>query len=130
MAADPIARWHQAVATRDLAALDELLADDAVFQSPAVHAPQAGKPLVLAYLRAALAVLGNDSFRYLGEWRGERSAVLEFECTLDGFYLNGVDLIGWNEEGRIVLFKVMVRPMKGLQALVARMGEVLKAGAR
>jgi len=130
MSSDPIARWHQAVAARDASVLDDLLAADAVFQSPAVHAPQAGKALAARYLTAAMAVLGNPSFRYLAEWRGERSAVLEFECTLDGFYLNGVDLIHWNEEGRIVLFKVMVRPMKGLQALVARMAEMLKAGGR
>jgi hypothetical protein len=128
MSTDPIARWHALAAARDAAALADLVADDAVFQSPAVHTPQAGKPLVLAYLRAALAVLGNDSFRYLGEWRGERSAVLEFEATLDGMYLNGVDMIRWNEAGKITHFKVMVRPVKGLQALIGRMAERLQKG--
>ncbi len=128
MPTDPIARWHAAVQARDASALDDLLADDAVFQSPAVHSPQVGKPLVRRYLAAALVVLGNESFRYLDEWRSERSAVLEFECTLDGVHVNGVDLIHWNAEGRIVLFKVMVRPMKGLQALIARMAERLQRG--
>ncbi len=128
MPPDPIARWHALAAARDASALDDLLADDAVFQSPAVHTPQAGKALTAAYLRAALAVLGNDSFRYLGEWRGERSAVLEFEATLDGMYVNGVDMIRWNEAGKITHFKVMVRPVKGLQALIGRMAERLKAG--
>lgn len=128
MPTDPLARWHEIVRTRAAAALDDLLADDAVFQSPAVHTPQAGKALAGAYLRAALDVLASDAFRYLGEWRGERSAVLEFEGQLDGMYLNGVDLIRWNEAGRITHFKVMVRPMKGLQALMARMAERLQKG--
>lgn len=128
MPTDPIARWYALAEARDPSALEALVADDAVFQSPAVHAPQAGKPLVMAYLSAAIAVLGNETFRYLSEWRGERSAVLEFECTLDGYQVNGVDIVRWNEEGRITHFKVMVRPLKGLQALVARMVEQLREG--
>jgi len=128
MPTDPIARWYALAEARDPSALEALVADDAVFQSPAVHAPQVGKRLVIAYLSAAIQVLGNDTFRYLSEWRGERSAVLEFECTLDGYQVNGVDIVHWNQEGRITRFQVMVRPMKGLQALVARMAERLQAG--
>lgn len=126
MTSSPIGRWHDMVATHDFRDIEALLADEAVFQSPAVHAPQSGKPLVAKYLRAAMSVLNNDSFRYTGEWVGEQSAVLEFEATIDGVYLNGVDLIHWNGDGRIVLFKVMVRPLKGLNLAIEFMGEALK----
>jgi hypothetical protein len=73
-------------------------------------------------------VLGSDSFRYVRELAGERDAVLEFETELDGLVVNGVDLIRWNDEGRITDFKVMVRPHKALEALMARMAAALQAG--
>lgn len=122
----PLARWHDAVAARNLDDIESLLADDAIFQSPAVHSPQVGKALVAKYLRAAISVLGHPTFSYTDEWIKARSAVLEFELTLGDIHINGVDLIHWNDEGRIVLFKVMVRPLKGLNTLVALMGEALK----
>ena len=122
-----IERWHRAVAENDFALVEELLADEAVFESPAVYRPQIGKPLVAKYLRAAMSVLNNATFRYTHEWSGERSAVLEFEVTIDDTYVNGVDIIRFDESGRIAHFKVMVRPLKGLEKLVSLMGERLQA---
>jgi len=126
----PIPAWHGIVRTRDLAALSALLADDAVFHSPVVHAPQRGRPLVLGYLGAALQVLGSESFRYVREIEGARDAVLEFEVDLDGVIVNGVDLIRWDEQGRIVDFKVMIRPMKAIERVRERMAAMLEAHAR
>jgi hypothetical protein len=120
-----VARWHEIVVSRDPVALDGLLADDVIFQSPVVHTPQVGRAITALYLRAALHVLGNDSFRYLNEWRGERSAVLEFEATVDGILVNGVDMIEWNDDGRITRFKVMVRPLKAINLLHQFMGRQL-----
>ena len=120
--------WHEAVASRDLTRFEELLADDAVFQSPALHKPQVGKALVSMYLRGALLVLGNESFRYVDEWLSPRSAVLEFEAKVDGLELNGVDIVRWNDDDRVTHFKVMVRPYKGLTALMAAMAKLLDAG--
>ena len=126
---DVIARWHDYVERGDPALLDALIAGDCVFQSPAVHSPQAGKAITLKYLRAAMVVLNNPTFRYLGEWIGADSAVLEFEAEVDGLTVNGVDMIWWNEDGQITRFKVMVRPLKALNALVARMAaELQRAG--
>jgi hypothetical protein len=105
--------------------LDALIADDCVFQSPAVHSPQVGRAVSLRYLRAAMVVLNGPSFRYLGEWVGADSAVLEFEAEVDGLTVNGVDMIWWNGDGQITRFKVMVRPLKALNALVARMAAEL-----
>ncbi|WP_068166142.1 nuclear transport factor 2 family protein [Rhodococcus phenolicus] len=119
-------RWHRIVETNDPEALDALVADDAVFLSPAVFTPQEGKTATLAYLRAALTVFGDDTgFHYVGEWYATSSAVLEFVAELDGIHVNGVDLIEWDEHDRITRFKVMVRPVKGLQALVPRMAAQL-----
>jgi hypothetical protein len=127
MIVDPIAIWHRAVEAKDFTAIEDLLADDAVFYSPVVHSPQAGKALTAKYLRAAMAVLNTPEFRYVGEWRSERSAVLEFEVKLDGIVVNGVDIVRWNEQGRIVLFKVMMRPLKALNFIMPLMAEQLQA---
>jgi Glyoxalase-like domain len=123
-----LARWHRIVASRDIADLDDLLAEEAVFESPAVHTPQSGKAITYKYLAAASVVLMNDSFRYVGEWLGERSAVLEFKCMLGEIEVDGIDMIEWNDAGRITRFKVMVRPIKALQTLMPLMAaELAKA---
>lgn len=126
---DPLARWHDMIARGDPGLLDALIAEDAVFFSPAVHSAQIGKPLVVKYLTAAMAVLSGPAFRYVGEWRGERSAILEFETDLDGIHVNGIDMIDWNEAGQITRFKVMVRPIKGLHHVVERMARQLGLSA-
>ena len=128
MAASPvIGRWHQIVGSKDATALNALLADDAVFESPVVHTPQLGKAITFQYLHAALHVLNNDSFIYLNEWHAERSAVLEFQSTIEGVVVNGVDIISWNDAGLITRFKVMVRPLKAVNKLHEMMGRMLQA---
>jgi hypothetical protein len=117
-----IARWKALAEARDAAGLDALLADDVVFVSPVVHTPQRGKAITTKYLAAALAVLGGKSFRYGEAWYGETSAVLEFFAMIDGVEVNGADFIGWNAAGQIDRFKVMVRPLKGMQAVQQAMG--------
>jgi hypothetical protein len=116
--------WHAVVESGDPTLLDGLLADDVVFRSPAVFAPQQGKDLTTLYLRSAMVVLG-PSLRYVGEWYGPSSAVLEFEAELDGLYVHGVDMLRWNDDDRLVSFTVMVRPMRGLQKLVELMQKQL-----
>ena len=121
----PIDAWHDLAKARNPRALGALLADDVVFHSPVVHTPQRGKLLASQYLGAALMILGNDSFRYVREIRGERDALLEFELELDGVAVNGVDLIRWNDKGQIDDFKVMIRPLKAIQAVQQKMAELL-----
>lgn len=122
-------RWHALVASRNFDGLDELLADDVVFQSPAVHTPQVGKAITRKYLVAALQVLDTGQFRYVGEWHGEESAVLEFETAIGDVQVNGVDMIWWNAAGRITKFKVMLRPVKALQTVVPLMAQALQGDA-
>jgi hypothetical protein len=123
-----LAEWHRVVRERDADALGALLDADAVFVSPVVFAPQEGRARAVMYLRAALRLLNNGSFRYVGEWAGAESAVLEFEAALEGVVVNGVDMIWWNEAGLITRFKVMVRPLRGMEALRAGMAALLAGG--
>jgi hypothetical protein len=121
-------RWHDVVASRDASALPGLIAEDAAFHSPAVHTPQEGRELVTAYLAGAFAVLGPE-LSYRDEWVGESDAVLRFTSVVDGLQVEGVDIIRWDDEGRIVDFTVMVRPFKALQAVMGRMLEQLTGQA-
>ena len=120
--------WHDHMEHKSESGLSDQLADDAVFHSPVVHTPQAGKPIVMAYLSAADEVLGNDSFRYVREIVDDSAnmAMLEFELELDGIHVNGVDIISWNDEGKIQDFKVMVRPLKAINKVWEEMGKMLE----
>ena len=127
MESTAISSWHNIVRTRDASGLADLLADDVVFYSPVVHTPQIGKAITTMYLTAAIHVFGNDSFRYVREVVGESDAVLEFETEIDGIFVNGVDMIRWNADGKITEFKVMVRPLKAINIIHQKMGEMLQA---
>ena len=120
-------KWHELAASGDPAGLDDLIAEDAVFHSPVVHRPQIGKALTTLYLTAAFQVLGNPSFRYVREVVDGQNAVLEFECELDGIFINGIDMIRWNDDDQIVDFKVMVRPLKAVNMLHQKMMAILEA---
>jgi hypothetical protein len=123
---DTLAAWHAVVQQRDMALLSRLLADDVVFHSPVVHTPQHGKAITLMYLQGAMHVLNTPHFHYVREIVGERDALLEFVTQIDGLHVNGVDLIRWNDAGLINDFKVMVRPLKAINALHQKMGELLQ----
>ncbi len=121
-----IQAWHQMLDARDPSDLNTLIADDAVFHSPIVHTPQKGKDLVTLYLTGAFHVLFNESFHYVREVIDGNEAVLEFKATIDGIEINGVDLISSNEAGQITDFKVMIRPLKAVNLLHQKMGEMLE----
>jgi SnoaL-like domain len=118
--------WHEVVRNRDHAALDRLLADEVVFHSPVVHTPQVGKAVTRLYLQAATEVLGGSGFHYVREVWSDTDAVLEFVNVIDGITINGIDMIRWNSDNRIVDFKVMVRPLKAVNMLHQKMGEMLQ----
>ena len=123
----PLGLWHSCIKGRSPAVLDQLLDDEVVFHSPVVHTPQRGKAVTKLYLTGALHVLVNDRFHYVKEVVGDGVAVLEFETVVDGITMNGVDIISWNEQGKLVEFKVMVRPLKAINLLHQRMAAMLEA---
>lgn len=123
-----IQRWIELIDSHAEVSIDDLnplLAEDAVFFSPAVFTPQQGRAKAAMYLWAASKMFGGTDFHYLHHWYSDRSAVLEFEATVDGVYVNGVDMIHWNDDDEITSLKVMLRPFKGLQAIMPKMAELL-----
>ena len=127
MTINTIATWHQLVADRNVSGLGSILADNAVFHSPIVHAPQAGKAVTQQYLTAAFSVFFNETFRYVREIVGGRDAVLEFQVEIEGVTVNGVDMLKWDEEGKIIEFKVMLRPLKAVNLIHQKMAAMLQA---
>ena len=126
MTISTLAAWHELVRSRNPQGLDSLLADNAVFFSPIVFAPQVGKAITQQYLSAAFLVFVNDSFRYVRELSGSRDAVLEFQVEIDGISVNGVDMLRWDDEGKIVEFKVMIRPLKAINLIQQKMAAMLQ----
>lgn len=121
-----IQRWIEIIDNGRTDELDSLLADDAVFFSPAVNTAQEGRTKTAAYLKAAAKIFGDTDFHYVEQWYNDRSAILEFAATIDGIYVNGIDMIHWNDDARIVSFKVMLRPLKALQTIIPMMAELLQ----
>jgi hypothetical protein len=123
----PLDAWHKAISSKDIAALDTLLAENAIFHSPVVHSPQVGKDLTKMYLAAAFHVLANDSFHYVREVVDGENAVLEFVVEVDDVVVNGVDMIRWDHSGKIADFKVMLRPYKAINLIKEKMRAMLES---
>jgi hypothetical protein len=130
MSPNPATIWHTVALSRDIDAISAVLHDDCVFESPVVHSPQLGKAITAKYLASAGHTLGNADFEYVGEWHtnrpGENSVILEFKTVIDGIAINGVDMITCDDNGLITHFKVMVRPLKAVNMLHQKMGEMLQ----
>ena len=124
-AAKTLQRWHAMLANRDLKALPDLLAPDAVFRSPMAHTPYPGAPVVSMILNTVINVFEYFTYhRELATGDG-LSVVLEFSARVGDKQLKGIDLIRFNEQGQIIEFEVMIRPLSGLQALGEEMGRRL-----
>ncbi len=119
--------WHRIALSGDCTALDGMIREDAIFESPVVHTPQRGKAITIKYLTAAVATLRNPSSEFVGEWSGDKSVVVEFKSEIEGIAINGIDMISFDENGLITHFKVMIRPLKAVNLLHRKMGEMLAA---
>jgi hypothetical protein len=138
MIEETIQRWHLFLKGELPGGLDELLDDDVVFYSPVVFAPQEGKDLTKLYLTAATQVFPGDnegssagssfegsSFHYTKQLLDDPHAVLEFETSIKGKYVNGIDMITAGPGGKIVEFKVMIRPLSAINLVREQMMAML-----
>jgi len=136
MIQEVVDKWHRHMRREHPGGLDELLDDDVIFYSPIVYTPQVGKAITTLYLSAAGQTLPGDTsastpdpqkrFHYTKQVVAGDTAVLEFETTVEGKYVNGVDIIRCNEAGKIVEFRVMIRPLQAINLVHRQMGEMLE----
>ena len=122
-----IEKWHKVLLADDLNLLEDIIADDAVFSSPVVFKPLEGKEITMMYLHAAGQSFNMDKFKYVREIHDGMNSVLEFETYIDDISVNGVDIIKWNQDGKIMDFKVMIRPFKAVQKVQQKMVEALES---
>ena len=126
-AAESLNQWHAMINKADLQALPELLDPQAVFRSPMAHTPYPGAPVVTMILTTVFGVF--EDFQYHRELATADglNVILEFSARVGEKQLKGIDMIRFNEQGKIVEFEVMVRPLSGLQTLGEEMGRRLGA---
>ena len=125
--------WHRHLRGELEGGLDELLADDVEFYSPIVFSAQKGKEITKLYLNAAGATFSSggggspkpETF-YRKEILQGNHAVLEFETQVEGLYVNGIDLITCDDNGKIIEFKVMIRPLKAINLMHRQMAAMLE----
>lgn len=115
-------KWHDMMQKFDLSELESIVAEDAVFRSPVANTPYPGKKVVCIVLRGAAGVF-KDFVYHRELYDSDNSVCLEFAARVGDKELKGIDLVKFNEDGKIVAFEVMVRPLTGVMAL----GEAMKA---
>ena len=120
-------KWHKGLRSNNQSFLDDILDDACVFTSPIVFKPIQGKEMSKLYLMGAGQTFDMERFKYVRELIDGLDCVLEFETYIGDISVNGVDIIRWNEDGKIIDFKVMVRPLQAIHALQAKMSESLDA---
>jgi hypothetical protein len=118
-------KWHEGLISNDPNLLDEILDESCVFTSPIVFKPIEGKEMSKLYLMGAGQTFDMDRFEYVRELVDGLDSVLEFETYIGDISVNGVDIIRWNDEGKIIDFKVMIRPLQAIGALQKKMSEAL-----
>ena len=126
-AAESIKRWHEMIRTGNLSALPELLDAKAVFRSPMAHTPYPGAPVVSMILNTVFEVFQDFEYHRELATADGLNVILEFSAKVGTKELKGIDMIRFDEQGKIVEFEVMVRPLSGLQALGEEMGRRLGA---
>ncbi|MGE8624791.1 nuclear transport factor 2 family protein [Acinetobacter schindleri] len=118
-----IARWHEMLQSNDMNILNELLADEVVFRSPVAFNPYSGKPVVFFILTNVIQVFENFTYHRTFYSEDGNHVVLEFSANVGDKKLKGIDMIQFNDEGKMIDFEVMIRPKSGLEALAAQMGQ-------
>lgn len=137
-----IEKWHKYLKGQLPEGLDDLLAEDVIFYSPVVYTPQKGREITKLYLAAAASTFGGDgdaepgspertpsdpdAFRYTKQILAGNQAVLEFESRVGGKFVNGVDILECNDEGKLIEFRVMIRPLQAVNMMHQQMGAILE----
>ena len=121
-----LAKWHKGLQSYDQGFLDEILDESCTFTSPIVFKPIEGKEMTKMYLMGAGQTFDMNRFEYVREVIDGLDSILEFETYIGDISVNGVDMIRWNDQGKIVDFKVMVRPLQAIGALQKKMSEALE----
>ena len=120
--------FRAAVESKDFGRVQATLSADVHFRSPIVFAPYQGRESVGALLRVVGTVLVPElSYRWQVR-EGDRE-VLCFTTRVGDRDVEGVDLLRYDEDGRVAELVVMMRPASALVAVRDAVAAGLRAAA-
>lgn len=108
-------KWHDVVFNKKMDTLQELLSDKVTLYSPVVFKPKNSKMEAIFVLSNVIEVLKD--FKYHREFIDGNNWALEFSANVGDKSVKGVDLIEFDDNGQIINFEVLIRPLSGLIAL-------------
>jgi hypothetical protein len=128
---DFIIRWEAAVAANDLDSMAAMFAEDAIFRSPAVFKPYQGLATIRGILGLVMQVFGP--LTYTNVWGNDHGGVvMQFATTVPSgdkrLEIEGVDIFQLDGQGQIAELRVMIRPLRGLQAVAVAMERLMGGG--
>jgi ketosteroid isomerase-like protein len=120
------ARYRAAAQAKDHAGVMACMAEDIRLFSPTKLKPFEGKAMASFLFGHLFEVL--EDFRFTEEMSAQNgAATLFFTCRIGGYDAEGCDVLGFNAEGEIEDFRVLIRPLRAVEALNAAMGARLAA---
>ena len=119
--------FRRAIEAHDLEQLLSVFREDAVLHSPITFQPFEGKGAIRRLLAIIMEVF--QDFRYTDELDAADGAakILVFRARVRNRDAEGIDLIRFDDEGRVRDLTVMVRPRSAMEALLAEVQPRLMA---
>ena len=116
MAAHP---FRLAVEAKDLEAATATLREDVVLHSPILFRGFEGREIVSQVLTHVAATL--EDLTYVNELREGNTVALRFKARVGDRELEGIDFLELDDEGRVAVLTVFMRPMSALTAFNEQM---------
>jgi hypothetical protein len=116
--------FRAAAESKDFSAIEDIFTAEASFRSPAVFRPYEGREAIGMILGAVVQVF--EDFRYTEQTESDDAAALAFRARIGDRELEGIDLLRFDDEGKVRELAVYVRPLSGLNALAEAMGRKLE----
>jgi hypothetical protein len=105
---------------RDHDAILAALADDVVLRSPIIDVPFVGRDQVGELFAVLIEIFEEVS--YLAEVQSADLRLLAFSTTIKGTPLEGVDILRFDEAGKVREITVLMRPLSGIAAFTDAAG--------
>ena len=115
--------FRRAAEAKDLDLLTETLREDVELHSPILFRGFEGRDVVTQVLTHVAATL--EDLTYVDELHEGNTVALRFKARVGDRELEGIDFLELDEDGRVAVLTVFMRPMSALTAFNERMAERL-----
>ncbi|KRR12760.1 nuclear transport factor 2 family protein [Bradyrhizobium valentinum] len=122
-AAASLEKWHAMIARKDLGDLPSITHPEVVFRFPIAFNPYHSVEALVLVMSNAVQIFEDFNYHRQAATADGRNIVLEFSAKVGGKMAKGIDFIRFDDDGKIVEFDVMMRPLNAAQALAAEMAK-------